>query len=77
MGFTAESSTIWFLGDSAFVSEINLSLARADSCCLFALEKLFGSCQTLLQWYYSLKCCLKQKCFLADEDLSDVYSGMK
>ncbi len=27
--------------------------------------------------YYSKKCCLKQKCFLTDEALSDVYSGMK
>lgn len=34
-----------FGGDSAFVSEINMSLAGAESCCMFALEKLFGSCQ--------------------------------
>ncbi len=34
-----------FGGGSTFVSEINMLLARAESCCMFALEKLFGSCQ--------------------------------
>lgn len=34
-------------GDSAFVSEINMLLAGAESCCMFALEKLFGSCQII------------------------------
>lgn len=38
-------SLIFFGGGSTFVSEINMLLAIAESCCMFALEKLFGSCQ--------------------------------